>query len=154
MRVRFSDRLLFGPFWTSSPTRVHTPALRQEKRKKSGLLAQVDRALVSGTKGHRFESCIAHQKNKGYGAIRSLFVHCRKGSSLPLRPFFAHHSAARSVLHRFGAVHHGPLSGMKGGIRKELRKASDAEVIERQENIQHTIPNCEEPLTTHRETNL
>ena len=70
MRVRFSDRLLFGPFWIFSPTCVHTLVLRQVKREKCGLLAQVDRALVSGTKGHRFESCIAHHsglENKKVG---------------------------------------------------------------------------------------
>ena len=38
-----------------------------------GQLAQLDRALASGAKGHRFESCIAHHLSRGCDVSRSPF---------------------------------------------------------------------------------
>jgi hypothetical protein len=45
-----------------------------DKRRTSGRLAQVDRALVSGTRGRAFESRIArHNEIKGLRHIRNPF---------------------------------------------------------------------------------
>ncbi len=51
--------------------------------RSSGALAQLDRALVSGTRGHRFESCMSHHKQWG------------ESDELTLAPFFFKNAIAK-----------------------------------------------------------
>ena len=55
-----------------------TPIGKPARKHKSGRLAQLDRALVSGTRGRAFESRIAHQEFQRLAGLRQVFFMLQK----------------------------------------------------------------------------